>query len=213
MTKLEVEYQKKYGDLPFESELLLEDFAKKHKLNFEYLEKEEERIKNIPWHTIEFVIPVIPKASPRPKYSSITKNFYVKGAATTKKMIQKYIDHFGLICTRAEFHLEVFIPIPDAMTMHEKYLAEKRLIRPIQTPDFDNVAKTYSDALQGILIVNDNILNPGTIEKYYSFKPRVHVTINYQDAYDCQFNEKKIMQSILYKNRERNDIRDGHNET
>lgn len=201
MTKLEKEYEEKYSALSFDSEVLLKNFADQHKLDFEYLAQEEERIKNIPWESIELLIPVVPKPSPRPRYNSVIGNVYVQGAKTTKKMIQKYIHANGIICTRVEFTLDIYIPIPSSMTMHEKYLAEKGVIRPIQTPDFDNVAKTYSDALQDVLIINDNIINPGIINKWYSFKPRVKILLRYQTEFDSSFNRKKIENSIAYLNK------------
>lgn len=208
MTKLEKEYQEKYGDLSYDSDVLLQEFASKHKLDFDYLAQEEERIKNIPWEELEIVVPVVPKPSPRPRFNSVMKNVYVQGAKTTKKMIQKYIQADGIICTRIEFILDIYIPIPSSMTMHEKYLAEKGVIRPIQTPDFDNVAKTYSDALQSVLIINDNIINPGIVNKWYSFKPRVKILLRYQTQFDSSFNRKRIENSIAYLNKEKNDIRE-----
>lgn len=208
MTKLEKEYDEKYGALSFDSDELLKEFASQHKLDFEYLAQEEERIKNIPWESFELMIPVVPKPSPRPRYNSVIGNVYVQGAKTTKKMIQKYIHANGIICTRVEFILDIYIPMPSSMTMHEKYLAEKGVIRPIQTPDFDNVAKTYSDALQSVLIINDNIINPGIINKWYSFKPRVKILLRYQTDFDSSFNRKKIENSIGYLNKSMKDMRE-----
>lgn len=208
MTNAEKEYQDRYGHLSFDSDELLAQYAREHKIDFEYIQKEEERIQNIPWHTMEFVFPVVPKASPRPRYSSATKSFYVKGAAANKKLLRKYIETAGIICTRVEFNLDIYLPIPSSMTVAETYLAEKRVILPIQTPDFDNAAKTYSDVLQDILIINDNIINPGIINKYYSLKPRVHIILRYQDDFDCEFNRKKVERSIAYVTMDGKDIRD-----
>ena len=65
---------------------------------------------------------------------------------------------------------------------------------------WDNLGKTYSDMIQGILLLNDNIVNPGKVEKYFSLKPRVDIFIKYQDGFDSNFNRKKITSSTQYLN-------------
>ena len=86
------------------------------------------------------------------------------------------------------------------MTKKEIILAEKGLIRPISTPDFDNLAKTYTDALQGILLLNDNIINEGTVKKYFSIKPRIHIKLKWQNNFDSKYNERKTINSKGYRN-------------
>jgi hypothetical protein len=65
---------------------------------------------------------------------------------------------------------------------------------------WDNLGKTYSDMIQDILLLNDNIVNPGKVEKYFSLKPRVEIYIKYQDGFDSNFNRKKITNSTQYVN-------------
>ena len=65
---------------------------------------------------------------------------------------------------------------------------------------WDNLGKTYSDMIQDILLLNDNIVNPGRVEKYFSLKPRVEIYIKYQDGFDSNFNRKKITNSTQYLN-------------
>ncbi len=110
------------------------------------------------------------------------------------------IESNGLICTRVEITIEAYLPTPiKSMTATEVILAEKGLIRPISTPDFDNIAKTYTDALQDILLFNDNIINPGHIEKFYSIKPRLKIKIKYQTDFDSQYNRRKTLNGTKYK--------------
>ena len=85
------------------------------------------------------------------------------------------------------------------MTNQEVILAEKGLIRPLVTPDFDNLAKTYTDALQGVLLLNDNIITSGRVEKYFSIKPRINIKLRWQKEFDSKYNEKKTLNSIGYK--------------
>ena len=199
MASEEEEYTTLYSHLPDTREELVKIFESTKKLNWDKIHEMENHIKNIPWESLQIVLPVIPKATPRPRYSKMTKKFYVKGAQKTKKMIKKRLACLNLICTRVEFDLEVYLKTPSGMSLSEAYLAEKGLILPITKPDFDNVAKTYSDALQDVLLLNDNIINPGSIKKFYSIKPRVIINIRYQTDFDSEFNKRKILETKSYQ--------------
>lgn len=63
---------------------------------------------------------------------------------------------------------------------------------------WDNLGKTYSDMVQGILMLNDNIISEGIVKKFFSVKPRVRINIKYQLGFDSNFNKKKITKSTSY---------------
>ena len=192
------EYRLMYSNYPDDQEDLIKYLESTLKYDQSKLIAEEERIKQIQWHEEEFVFHLIPKGTPRPRMDG--SHFYVKGARQMKKTFQKFLYDKGIICTRCEFTLITYQPTPiNSMTNTEIILAEKGLLRPISTPDFDNLAKTYTDALQGIMLLNDNIINPGRVEKYYSIKPRIKIILRYQDTFDSRFNERKTLNSIGYK--------------
>lgn len=193
-----VEYNMLYSAYPDTTDELVSYLENSLRYDKEKLLTEEERIKSIKWIEKEFTFYLIPKGTPRPRTDG--SHFYVKGAKQMKKMFRKFLYDEGIICTRCEFDLTTYQPTPiNSMTNVEVLLAEKRLIRPIVTPDFDNLAKTYTDALQGILLLNDNIINPGRVEKYYSIKPRIKILLRYQESFDCKYNERKTLQSVGYK--------------
>lgn len=192
------EYQTLYAPYPDTQEELIKYLEDNLRYDKAKVEAEEERIKSIKWIEKEFVFYLVPKGTPRPRTDGT--HFYVKGAAQMKKTFRKFLGDEGIICTRCEFDLITYLPTPvNSMTNAEVLLAEKGLIKPISTPDFDNLAKTYTDALQGIILLNDNIINPGRVEKYYSIKPRIKILLRYQDAFDCKYNERKTIQSVGYK--------------
>ena len=60
-------------------------------------------------------------------------------------------------------------------------------------PDWDNLAKTYSDMIQDVILDDDAYIVEGTSMKYYSWKPRIEITIQYMDDYDSDFNRNKIL--------------------
>ena len=200
MFKEEKMYLELYGELPETQDELLKYIEDHYKLDWNKIRKEEERIKNIVWYERNLTIFIVPKGSPRPRHNRERGVFYVKNASKTKQIVKKYIADEGIICTRVECLLEIFQPIPkSSMSNTEIYLAEKGLIRPITKPDFDNVAKTFTDPLEGTMLLNDNLINPGRVEKYYSLKPRVNIHIRWQDDFDSKYNRRKIENTIAYK--------------
>ena len=193
------EYNELYSLYPDTQEELISLLENTLRIDQNKLTAEEERIKNIGWKELECTFFLVPKGTPRPRAGG--GHFYVKGASQMKKTFKKFLSDYGILCTRCELTLITYQPTPtNSMTNIEILLAEKGLIRPISTPDFDNLAKTYTDALQGVILLNDNIINPGRVEKYYSIKPRIKILLRYQETFDCKYNERKTLNSIGYKN-------------
>ena len=196
----ELEYREKYAYLPSTQSELIEYLEKNLKLDKNKIEAEEEKIKSIQWERVFIEANLVPHGSPRPRYSSVTGTFYVKGTKKMKRFFEKIIQEHMIICTRVEYTLRAYMPTPTStMNNTEIYLAEKGLILPISTSDWDNLAKTYTDCLQDILLLNDNIINPGHVYKYYSIKPRIEIEIRYQVSHDSKYNKRKTESTVAYK--------------
>lgn len=197
------EYQIKYGNIPLKSEEILKYLEKELKLtdkDFQKIDEMNNYADNLPWETLKIILPIIPKPTPRPRQSS-NGHFYVKGAAENKKLFKYYFNKkYRIIYTQTYFSMEAYLPTPlSIMNRLEIYRAEEKKIRPPSNPDFDNLLKTYSDMIQGQLLLNDNIITTGICDKFYSIKPRVEITIDYQLGYDSKFNKKRIENSTAYK--------------
>ena len=203
--KLQIkEYNEKYGKIPMDNESILsylEEYLRLTEKDFKLIEEENKVSQSIPWETLKIVLPIIPKPSPRPRYSGVSGRFYVTGASENKKLFKYYIKElYHIIYTQVHFSLKVYLPTPmSSMNKREIYRAECGEIIPISNPDWDNIGKTYSDMIQQILILNDNIISKGFVEKYYSIKPRVVITIKYQKGFDSRYNRKKVENSKSYK--------------
>lgn len=192
------EYEEKYSLYPDTQEELIQYLENTLKINYEKLKSEEERIKSIKMIEKEYIFYLIPKGTPRPRSSR--GHFYVKGAKQMKKIFDQCLKDEGIIYTRCEYDIDAYMPTPmSSMSNVEIILAEKGLILPMTTPDFDNLAKTYTDALQDVILLNDNVINPGRVKKYYSIKPRIKIKLRYQAEFDSNYNRRKTMQSIAYK--------------
>jgi Holliday junction resolvase RusA-like endonuclease len=194
--KEEREYEEKYGSIPEDT---LEYLRTNLKLDHEKIETEIERIENLEWNEIIINLPMIPKASHRPRYDFINKHFYVKSANYNKKVIDKFLKKNDIIFTNIIFTLDVYQPTPtSSMNSTEIYLAELKHIRWSSLKDFDNLAKTYSDMLQDVLILNDNLIVSAVINKYFSIRPRIEISIKYQNGFDSKYNFNRIVKSKIF---------------
>ena len=196
--KLIREYDLTYKDIPEEKDervhLLLENVRR---VTLDAIKKEIDRISSIKWLTREYVFYIVPKATPRPRSTTLKNGktlFYVKGASDHKQFLEYYLNDEDntLISTPVKFESKIYQPIPKSMSKVDTVLAELGLIRPITKPDWDNLAKTYCDMIQGLLIKDDRLIVDGSLQKYYSIKPRVEVRLSYMESYDSNFTRKKI---------------------
>ena len=205
MTKKELlEYEEKYGSIPNDRDERLQFIMSKAKdqdRTFSSVPKEIERIRKIKWKTIKYVIYLIPKASPRPR-KSMNGHFYVNGAADNKRFFKNFYKETldtPIIDTPCKFYCDSYLPIPNDMSLVNQFLAELGLIRPLKKPDFDNLAKTYSDMTQGILLFDDALIIEGISRKWYSCKPRIEITFKYMEEYDSEYNRKRIFKAKRHK--------------
>lgn len=197
MLKIEKEYKELYGDIPKDYDGRIDYLLSS--LNFGKVKDDYttsiNRIHNIKWTTISYTIYLVPKGTPRPR-SGRNGVFYVKGAKDNKKLFNQMLDtqkDITLITTAVKINCSSFLPTPKNMNWVEKLLAEMGLIRPLTTPDFDNLIKTYSDMMKDSLLYDDSLIIEGTSKKYYSVKPRIEIELSYASDYDSRFNEKKIL--------------------
>lgn len=193
----EEEYNLKYGALPKTQEELLQYAQEKYPFSQDQFDKAMDMVEDNPWRRVEFTLYLVPTPTPRPRYDG--NHFYVKGAAQNKKLIKQYIERH-ILFTRCEITIEAYLPTPTSVMNHaEIYLCEGKLIVPVGSCDVDNLMKTYLDMIQGHLLLNDNIVTMGHLEKYYSLKPRLHIIIRYQEKFDSKYNQKKITRSRAYQ--------------
>lgn len=201
MKKSELDYIDQYGDVSEDYLGRILEFLGDVRIGdkfIDWLSDEIDRIKSIKWNTIRFVIYLLPKATPRPRHNFLRNTFYVMGAKDNRDIFEKAIldADIKMITTPCKFECISYLPIPSSMSNGQKLLAEAGLIRPIVKPDWDNLGKTYSDMIQGTLLFDDSLIVEGTSKKYYSFKPRIEIIIQYMDGYDSQFNKKKIRKKV-----------------
>lgn len=134
--KMEELWEEKYGHLPSNKNDLIKYIKEKYRPKDINIQNELDKLSKIGWREFVLEIPIIPSGTPRPRLSTRTNTFYVKGSAEHKKLIKKIIKAFDIICTRTDFLVETFQPTPvSSMSKVEILLAEEGSIRPLQDPD------------------------------------------------------------------------------
>lgn len=192
------EYQKLYGHLPNTQEELVKYLIKENKVSTEDINSMLKKESEIPWLSFHLALQVHPYPTPRPRVLSNGMT-YVRGAKKHRKLIKEYIDNADIIYTKTYFTVKTFQVMPKDVNKKEAILFEMGVYQPLIDPDWDNLGKTYSDMVQNILLINDNIIVKGSIEKYCSIKPRVEIDIEYQQSFDCKFNERRVTRTKSYQ--------------
>ena len=81
---------------------------------------EIKRISRIPWLHAGFTFYLVPKATPRPRQTTLKNGrmiFYVKGANDHKQFLKEYLQNedISLIETPIKFDCKTYLPIPKSM--------------------------------------------------------------------------------------------------
>lgn len=76
---------------------------------------------------------------------------------------------------RMEIRAEYLIPATASKVKRAAMLRGE--IRPMKKPDWDNVGKVVSDALNKLAYYDDKQIVECTVRKFYSDRPRVEITI------------------------------------
>ena len=73
--------------------------------------------------------------------------------------------------------LWAYFPIPKGTSKRTRELMEGGIIRRDKRPDYDNISKAVSDALNGLAYGDDGQIASASIEKLYSERPRLEIEL------------------------------------
>ena len=133
---------------------------------------------------LEFEVPGKPFGKQRPQHGkgfTFTPKKTVNYEDLIKLIfIDKYPDH---VPTYSGVRMEVkaYYPIAKSWTKKKKKLAIDRLLHP-KKPDWDNVGKIVSDALNEIAYHDDAQVYDAHIVKEYGEKPRLEVVLEIDEV-------------------------------
>jgi Holliday junction resolvase RusA-like endonuclease len=131
---------------------------------------------------IRFTVPGDPVGKERPRFDPRTKRTYTPAKTT---QYQELVSWSFEQVSRGKFYGEgaikmkimAFYPIPVSTSKVRRGAMLLGILRPTKKPDTDNVAKIIADSLNGVAYHDDAAVVEMNVQKWYSDRPRVEVTI------------------------------------
>ena len=197
------EYEAKYAGIPVDYNKRIEYLYDKLHITgsvaFDIAMKRAEMMRSLQYHDITIILFEVPEGSPRPRFRIVNRqnlanmaienpsfvHVYSITGAEDNKYMRRLIDSGelnqlnSLIYTPCSVDICAFMKTPSSYNRVDTVLAEMGLHRPITKPDFDNIAKKYSDMFNKNVWLDDTLVVDGAIHKYYSILPRVEIRLKY----------------------------------
>lgn len=198
------EYEEKYGDIPVDFRQRMSWLYDTLKLTqsqmYEIMNTSSQMSGALQFSgDINVVLFEVPEGSPRPRFRIVNRqnlanmaianpsfvHVYSITGAEDNKFMRRLVDAGelqqldSLICTPCNVDICAYMRTPTSFNKIDMILAEMGLIRPIYKPDFDNIAKKYSDMFNKNVWLDDTLVIDGSIHKYYSVLPRIEIRIRY----------------------------------
>jgi Holliday junction resolvase RusA-like endonuclease len=129
---------------------------------------------------ITFTVPTAPKAWARPR--SRGRQFF-KDDET--RLVEDTIGTWALVAMRGREVIQgpvsltvvSILPVPESWSRKKREAALKGELRPTGKPDFDNLIKAASDALNRIVYVDDCQVVDGRSIKFYGAEPAIQIAV------------------------------------
>ena len=125
----------------------------------------------------KFTIEGEPKGKARPRVTRGGKHTYTPQETKLYQELVRTLTPKEYLDGPLEMEIKAYFKIPKSKSKKIKALMESGDIRPTKKPDFDNIGKIVADALNGTNYKDDSQIVKGTVEKWYSYQPRVEVMI------------------------------------
>lgn len=153
---------------------------------------------------ISFTIDGTPVAKARPRVSKW-------GTYTPQKTVNYEVliqEMYMIHCKKVKLtgplraNITAYFPIPQSKSEIDKQLMREGYIRHTSKPDWDNIGKIVSDALNKIAYDDDSSIVTASVEKYYSDNPRLEVDIaELFENYDEMIKDLKTIRKKTKKSR------------
>lgn len=207
-----IEYYNIYGDLPNNKDELISYLSNKFNIDTDTILSKYDKISfdNI----IKIVLFEIPEGAKRPRARLINRKNITNLAISNPNFIHIYspnakedsiymkrlinediINIKDIIITPCIIEINAYFKTPSSFNNNETLLSEIGIIRPITTPDWDNIGKKYCDMFNQNVWLDDRLCVSGTVNKYYSIKPRIEIILKYSDKIFTKKQAKLISNS------------------
>lgn len=136
---------------------------------------------------LAITIPGEPVAKARPRVTRAGITYTPAKTVNYETLVKElfhvaYPDHRPLDVP-VKMLIEAYFTIPASWSKKKKQQALGGAIRPTKRPDWDNLGKLVSDALNGLAYRDDAQIVEATAAKYYSDRPRVEIEITEVEAW------------------------------
>lgn len=146
------------------------------------------------YESIRIILYEYPMKTDRPR--TISGHTFSPNASANHEYFEKaykqVVKSLKLINTPAEIEIDAYMEMPKQVKPDEVILFESKVLKVVDTPDYDNIGKCYTDMLKNTLITDDDLFHVGTVRKYYSILPRVEIRITYIKLHESEYVYKKI---------------------
>jgi len=126
-----------------------------------------------------FIIPGKPMGKQRPRVLKNGISYTPKETVNYEVYVKQcYLKEYAgkeLLNGPVKIKIEAYMPIPKSASKKIQKAMKAGQIRPAKKPDWDNIGKIITDALNGIAYNDDKQIVSCLVEKYYSDAPMVYV--------------------------------------
>lgn len=212
------EYAKYFG-IKNDELALIEQYFKDNNLNLsDALDKGRERAIKIlekrRYKKTFITLYESPFKTERPRVGRF-KNIYSPNAAENHEYLKDNLDKLAkritavmnllnnTITTPSEIVVNAYFPVPKVKKKHahEVLLFITGILKVYRDPDYDNIAKAYTDMLNKTVIIDDKIFYKGTQTKFYAILPKVEIIVTSQEKHDSE-----TLYEILVKTKMMNEL-------
>lgn len=216
--KKQMEYLNTYGDIPIEYRerlLWMMDYFKINDAQAqEIIAQRDDMMKSLYYNNYKVVLYEIPEGAKRPRFrfckgtiTSGAREGFVHvyspdasaGSAQMKRLVSEnelyHLDQ--LICTPCTVVFNAYFKTPSYFNKKEIFLAEIGMENPLTKPDYDNIAKKYSDMYNSNVWIDDMLTISGTVNKLYSILPRVEIDLYFMNMLQNKHQYNSISKRIL----------------
>ena len=134
---------------------------------------------------ITFGVDGIPVAKGRPRFKRVgnfvqtyTPNKTATWEETVRQAAKNAMGTTDLLETPVTMALYFRLPMPQSWSKKRKEGALKGLEAPTKKPDWDNLGKAVSDALNGVIFKDDSQIVSAHVRKIYSAVPGVDIYVS-----------------------------------
>lgn len=153
-----------------------------------------------------------PEGAKRPRFRLIHRANYMNVAMESPQFVHVYSPNAAddnsylhrliddelvnlqwFIQTPCNIKINAYIKTPSSFNSVDVFLAEIGLHRKIIKPDWDNIAKKYSDMFNKNIWIDDSFVIHGEVNKFYSILPRIEIYVDYLNYATNAYQYKSIV--------------------